>query len=60
MTKNEQEKSKQTQSEKDGKCRSCGGQSARLAPCPYAQEINGDDRPVWLCADCRHERAMDI
>jgi hypothetical protein len=31
-----------------------------LAPDPYAWEIHGDDTPVLLCADCRHERSMEI
>ncbi len=27
---------------------------------PYSSEINGDETPVWMCENCRHERAMDI
>jgi len=27
---------------------------------PFADEIGGDDTPVWECDPCRHESAMDI
>lgn len=42
-------------------CSSCGTcQDVTFDADPYASEINGDDEPVWLCGECRHERAMDI
>ena len=41
-------------------CVDCGEVDARFAPCPYAQEIHGNDGDVWLCDECRHERAQDI
>jgi len=31
-----------------------------FSPDPYAEEINGDNTPVWECEDCRHESCMDI
>lgn len=42
-------------------CCSCGG-TADLAygPDPYAEEIEGNDTPVWECASCRHDSAMEI
>jgi hypothetical protein len=43
------------------KCRDCGTtEGVTLDADPYSAEINDDDTPVWLCGDCRHERAMDI
>ncbi len=43
------------------KCERCGTtDGVTLAPCPYASDIHGDDTPVWLCGECRHERAMDV
>jgi hypothetical protein len=27
---------------------------------PYAHDIDGDDTPVWLCDECREQRADDI
>lgn len=41
-------------------CESCGSKEASFGPCPYAQDIHGDDTPHWLCSDCRRERAADI
>ena len=29
-------------------------------PDPYAEEIHGDDTPVWKCAEHRCESARDI
>lgn len=42
-------------------CCSCGGTTdLKYGPDPYAEEIGGNDTPVWECVSCRHERAMDI
>ncbi len=27
---------------------------------PFAEEIRGDPTPLWECASCRHDSAMDI
>ncbi len=54
-------KKQDTKRSRAGVCKDCGGtENVRHAPCPYASEINDDDTPVWLCTDCRHERAQDI
>jgi len=29
-------------------------------PDPFSLENYNDDTPVWACASCRHESAMDI
>jgi hypothetical protein len=41
------------------------GSCHRVKPCqfepdPYAEEINGNKTPVWICRDCYHESLMDI
>ena len=43
-------------------CRDCRkyGDDVTYDACPFASEIHDDYTPVWLCTDCRHERAMDI
>jgi hypothetical protein len=41
-------------------CIDCGKAGASHGPCPFAAEIYDDETPVWLCDDCRYERAMDI
>lgn len=33
---------------------------ATFGPDPYAQDIYDDDTPVWMCADCRDDSAMEI
>lgn len=44
-----------------GRCIDCRAPDiATYEPCPYAEEIEGDSTPVWLCEPCRHERAQDI
>ena len=43
----------------EGVC-GCGSKDARFAPNPYASEINGNETPVWMCDECRHQAAMDI
>lgn len=43
-----------------GICGSCGSADATLAPDPYRYELYDDATPVWLCMDCRYERALDI
>lgn len=44
------------------KCCSCGkvGDDVTFEADPFAEEMNGNDTPVWECADCRRESAMDI
>jgi hypothetical protein len=47
------------------KCASCGalqgtGKGVTLGPDEYAEEILGDNTPVWKCQDCRRESARDI
>jgi hypothetical protein len=29
-------------------------------PDPFAEEIGGDDTPMWLCDDCVYASAMEI
>lgn len=41
-------------------CEDCGDPEAEHVPCPYAQDIRGDDTLHWLCSYCQNERAMDI
>lgn len=41
-------------------CEDCGGGGATFAPCPYREEIYGDDTEVWLCDSCREQNALDI
>ena len=42
-------------------CVSCGGtENLEWGPDPYAEEIRGDDTPVWECVHCREESARDI
>jgi len=41
-------------------CYQCGDTEATFGPDPYAEEIGGDDAPVWECACCRYQSAMDI
>ncbi len=38
----------------------CNGPGLEPHPCPYAQEINNDDRECNCCDGCRHECLMDI
>ena len=45
------------------RCEGCGEtnrQELEFAPCPFASEISGINDDVWLCHDCRYERAMDV
>ena len=46
-------------------CKTCGikegmGGGVTLAPDPYAEEINNDPTPVWMCQNCRTESAREI
>lgn len=45
-------------------CDNCGGffdlDCIRWGPDPFAEEIRGDDTPLWLCDDCYHESCMEI
>ncbi len=41
-------------------CEGCNTTTdVEFAPCPYAQDIHGDEDCVWLCEDCRHQRAQE-
>ena len=46
------------------KCPECGKSDEEvdivLAPDPYQSEINGNDEEVWLCTECRKDKAGDI
>lgn len=44
---------------KDGLC-DCGAPASEPEPCPFAEDIRGDDTPCDCCDDCRHQCAMDI
>lgn len=37
----------------------CSGE-ATLAPNPYAEDVHGDDTPVWMCAGAREGAAADV
>lgn len=42
-------------------CRDCGKkEDVTFDADPYASELYDDETPVWLCGDCRHERAMGV
>ena len=42
-------------------CVGCGtADDLRWGPCPYASEINNNETEMWLCGECRHQRAQDI
>lgn len=44
-----------------GVCRDCGTrEGARIGPDPYNAEIHGDLTHVWLCDQCRINRAEEI
>jgi hypothetical protein len=41
-------------------CKDCNTSSdVTLAPCPYAQDIHGDETPVYMCGDCRDNAVRD-
>ena len=42
-----------------GFCSVCG-EKAELVEDPYAAEMYGEHRMVWLCPDCYHDAAMDV
>lgn len=47
--------------EEKPKCCECGTtEDVTFEADPYAEEIGGDDTPVWECGECRHESAMSI
>ena len=48
--------------DKCDKCESCGEKVEEgLHPCPYVQDINGDDDDVCnCCAECENQCAEDI
>jgi len=45
------------------RCVECGElfdrEDIKYAPDPFAEEINGDDTPVWECDECRYQSYMD-
>jgi hypothetical protein len=43
-----------------GVCIQCGAEGATFSEDPYAAEICDNHTPVWLCADCREQKAGDI
>jgi hypothetical protein len=49
-----------SESDDDKPVAKCGHEDATLAPCPYDQEILGDDRPCLCCAYCRECCARDV
>ena len=44
----------------DGLCECCGSDGATFGAHPFASEIHGDETPVWMCADCRHQSMQDV
>lgn len=46
--------------EEEQPCEECGNENATFGPDPYAEDIHGDDTPVWLCEGCSKSRAADI
>ncbi len=43
------------------KCCECGTtEDLEYGPDPMAEEIDGDDTPVWECKECRYQSGMDI
>jgi len=43
------------------KCTDCDTtENVTTAPCPFAEEIYGNETPVHLCEECRSQRAGDI
>lgn len=46
---------------KTHKCEECGTiKEVTLAPDPYDSEINDDYTPIWMCDNCRSNRADEI
>ena len=41
-------------------CQGCTNPATEPHTCPYAEEINGNDRLCTCCAECTHQCAMDI
>ena len=41
-------------------CEDCGSPEATHIPCPYAQDLHGDETLHWLCEDCGHNRGMEL
>ena len=45
----------------DARCESCGTtEDVVYGADPFAEDVHGDDTPVWMCGNCRYESAMDI
>ena len=45
----------------EGTCQSC--QERKLVAYtanPYAEDMFGDDRPMWICAECHYESGRDV
>lgn len=41
-------------------CCSCGSKTElEFGPDPYAEDIGGDDTPVWECSECRENSALN-
>ena len=43
-----------------GYCSVCGCEHASLVADPYAEEMFGEKRMVWLCPECYHDAAMEV
>lgn len=44
----------------EARCQGCQGPPGDLAPCPYAEELYGEDSPCNCCDECRRACAEDI
>ena len=42
-------------------CEDCGTtEDLTFEPCPFAEDVHGDDTKVWLCEQCSNDRAWEI
>jgi hypothetical protein len=41
-------------------CEDCGCLETAHIPCPYAQDLHGDETLHWLCEDCAEDRGMEL
>jgi hypothetical protein len=46
--------------DEDEKNCKCGDEAGEDHPCPYSQEIHGDDRECNCCEFCTQQCAMEI
>ena len=37
----------------EARCKGCQGPPGELTPCPYAEELYGEDKPCNCCDECR-------